>query len=188
MHSIHLVAQFHKAFAHPIASSVNAGDKALRRLRLALLLEEVGELAVALGVPCSLDVTFVGNSDELQAVATTAPDEDCLDNDKVNMTEAADALGDIDYVTQGANLVFGLPAEAITAEIHRSNMSKLGEDGKPIYRADGKILKGPNYFGPKIDHVLMTHPFGYNGEGALAANAGRRFLGQDAANKVANSH
>lgn len=69
-------------------------------------------------------------------------------------TEIADALGDILYVTFGAAHVYGIPINAVFAEIQRSNMSKLGEDGKPVYREDGKVLKGPNYSPPNIAEVL----------------------------------
>lgn len=68
--------------------------------------------------------------------------------DKRNLTEVADALGDILYVTYGLGIEFGLPMDAVFEAIHASNMSKLGEDGKPIYREDGKVLKGPNYKKP----------------------------------------
>lgn len=54
-------------------------------------------------------------------------------------------LADLRYVVEGAAVTFGLPLDEAYAEVHRSNMSKLGNDGKPIYREDGKVLKGPNY-------------------------------------------
>lgn len=74
-----------------------------------------------------------------------------------NLTEVADALGDILYVTYGMGIEFGLPMNAIFGAIHDSNMSKLGKDGKPIYREDGKIMKGPNYKKPteKIQQLLL---------------------------------
>lgn len=72
----------------------------------------------------------------------------------------ADALGDLLYVTYGAALAFGIDLDAVVDEIHRSNMSKLGADGKPIYREDGKVLKGPGYFRPDIESVL----YGYDDE------------------------
>lgn len=71
-----------------------------------------------------------------------------------DMIGVADAIGDILVVVLGAAAAFGIDADAIYAEIHRSNMSKLGADGKPIYRADGKIMKGPNYSPPDIKSVL----------------------------------
>ncbi|MDB2363641.1 nucleoside triphosphate pyrophosphohydrolase family protein [Flavobacteriales bacterium] len=73
-----------------------------------------------------------------------------------DMVEVADALGDQLYILLGTILKHGMQdkIEEVFNEIQRSNMSKLGEDGKPIYREDGKVLKGPNYFKPNIDKIL----------------------------------
>lgn len=71
-----------------------------------------------------------------------------------DIVEVADALTDILYVTYGAGHAFGIDLDACFREVQRSNMSKLGEDGKPIYREDGKILKGPNYSEPDLKKVL----------------------------------
>lgn len=73
--------------------------------------------------------------------------------DKDDIVEVADALGDMMYVIIGAALVWGIPIGQVFNEIHRSNMSKLGEDGSPIYREDGKILKGPHYSPPDLSFV-----------------------------------
>lgn len=73
-----------------------------------------------------------------------------------DMVEVADALGDMMYILCGTILSHGMQhkIEEIFEEIQRSNMSKLGEDGKPIYREDGKVLKGPNYFKPNIAKII----------------------------------
>ncbi len=73
-----------------------------------------------------------------------------------DMTEVADALGDMLYILCGTILEHGMQykIEEVFEEIQRSNMSKLGADGKPIYREDGKVLKGPNYFKPNIQEIL----------------------------------
>tara|TARA_B100000579_G_C22410796_1_gene656224 strand:+ start:84 stop:455 length:372 start_codon:yes stop_codon:yes gene_type:complete len=71
-----------------------------------------------------------------------------------NLKEAADALTDILYVTYGAGHAFGINLDKCFAEVQRSNMSKLGKDGKPIYNADGKVMKGPNYFEPDLSKCL----------------------------------
>jgi predicted HAD superfamily Cof-like phosphohydrolase len=73
-----------------------------------------------------------------------------------NLEEVADALGDMLYILCGTILDHGLQykIEAVFDEIQRSNMSKLGADGKPIYREDGKVMKGPNYFKPNIEKIL----------------------------------
>ncbi|WP_373516242.1 hypothetical protein [Pricia sp.] len=73
-----------------------------------------------------------------------------------DLVEVADALGDMLYILCGTILEHGMQhkIEEVFTEIQRSNMSKLGADGKPIYREDGKVLKGPNYFKPDILGVL----------------------------------
>ena len=73
-----------------------------------------------------------------------------------DIVEIADALGDMLYILRGTILEHGLQhkIEEVFDEIQRSNMSKLGEDGKPIYREDGKVMKGPNYFKPNFSDIL----------------------------------
>lgn len=79
--------------------------------------------------------------------------EAALRNDLV---EVADALGDMLYILCGTILEHGMQykIEEVFEEIQRSNMSKLGADGKPLYREDGKVLKGPDYFKPDIKGIL----------------------------------
>ena len=73
-----------------------------------------------------------------------------------DMIEVADALGDMLYILCGTILTHGMQhkIQEVFEEIQRRNMSKLGEDGQPIYREDGKVLKGPNYFKPNIKDIL----------------------------------
>jgi predicted HAD superfamily Cof-like phosphohydrolase len=73
-----------------------------------------------------------------------------------DLIEIADALGDMLYILCGTILEHGLQhkIEEVFDEIQRSNMSKLGEDGNPIYREDGKVMKGPNYFKPSFEEIL----------------------------------
>ena len=68
-----------------------------------------------------------------------------------NLTGVADALGDLLYVVYGAGHAFGLDLGLIFNEIHRSNMSKLGTDGEPVYREDGNVMKGENFFEPNLE-------------------------------------
>ena len=70
--------------------------------------------------------------------------------DKKDIKEVADALTDILYVTYGAGHAFGIDLDKCFEEVQNSNMSKLGEDGKPIYNENGKVLKGPKYFKPNL--------------------------------------
>ncbi|WP_298426043.1 nucleoside triphosphate pyrophosphohydrolase family protein [uncultured Kordia sp.] len=73
-----------------------------------------------------------------------------------DLVEVADALGDMLYILCGTIIEHGMQDKIVEVfeEIQRSNMSKLGADGKPIYREDGKVLKGPNYFKPNIANIL----------------------------------
>jgi predicted HAD superfamily Cof-like phosphohydrolase len=74
-------------------------------------------------------------------------------NDK-DITEIADALTDILYVTYGAGHAFGINLDKCFEEVQNSNMSKSGSDGKPIYNDQGKVMKGPNYFKPNLKKFL----------------------------------
>ena len=71
-----------------------------------------------------------------------------------DMKEVADALTDILYVTYGAGHAFGISLDECFDEVQKSNMSKLGADGKPIYNENGKVMKGPNYFKPDLNKFL----------------------------------
>ncbi len=71
-----------------------------------------------------------------------------------DIKEVADALTDILYVTYGAGHAFGINLDDCFSEVQRSNMSKLGNDGKPIYNENGKVMKGPNYFEPDLKKFL----------------------------------
>ena len=71
-----------------------------------------------------------------------------------NIVEVADALTDILYVVYGAGHSFGIDLDKCFKEVQDSNMSKLGEDGKPIYNEHGKVMKGPKYFKPDLSKFL----------------------------------
>lgn len=106
------------------------------------------------------EVPTTGNGDDHELLFNIV-DEELNELDEAlyegNIIETADALGDAIYalLQQGDRL--GFPMMEILTEIHRSNMSKLGEDGEPIIRNDGKILKGPNFSAPDIAGVLLEH-------------------------------
>ena len=80
--------------------------------------------------------------EELDEFAQAIKDKDIL--------EVADSLTDILYVTYGAGIAFGIDLDKCFDEVQRSNMSKLGQDGKPIYNENGKVMKGPKYFEPNL--------------------------------------
>ena len=71
-----------------------------------------------------------------------------------DLKEIADALTDILYVTYGTGHAFGIDLDKCFSEVQRSNMSKLGEDGKPIYNKKGKVMKGPQYFEPNLKQFI----------------------------------
>ncbi len=119
------VCEFHETYGLPVLDKASISDEKTNELRINLLAEELGELKEAL--------------------------------EQGDMVETLDALIDLQYVLDGAFLSFGLHhvKSAAFDEVHRSNMSKLGADGKPIRReSDGKILKGPNYFKPDIAQFI----------------------------------
>ena len=74
--------------------------------------------------------------------------------DNKDLLEVADALTDILYVTYGAGHAFGIDLDKCFEEVQNSNMSKLDEDGKPIYNESGKVMKGPRYFRPNLNKFL----------------------------------
>lgn len=119
------VQEFHETYGLPVSNEQTLADEKTRQLRINLLQEELDELKEAL--------------------------------DQGDMVETLDALIDLQYVLDGAFLSFGLQGKKTEAfdEVHRSNMSKLGADGKPIHReSDGKVMKGPNYFQPDLAQFI----------------------------------
>lgn len=144
------VREFHEAFSLPVSYTpgVDPGSKQ-RVLRVQMIASELVELCRAFGVELHIDTRKSADEDAcVRCIATKA--------DHYDPVEAADALGDIKYLADGGNLICGFPGDLVLAEIHRSNMSKLGADGKPVYREDGKVMKGPNYFKPNIAGVLFS--------------------------------
>tara|TARA_Y100000816_G_scaffold149183_1_gene106022 strand:- start:91 stop:435 length:345 start_codon:yes stop_codon:yes gene_type:complete len=73
-----------------------------------------------------------------------------------DLKEVADSLTDILYVTYGAGHAFGIDLDKCFDEVQRSNMSKLGENGKPIYNEQGKVMKGPKYFQPNLSKFIKS--------------------------------
>lgn len=124
-----MVTEFHQAFGHPVGN-VDINNPDVLILRAELIQEEAVELFEAIQ-------NFL--------------DDDSLDNLLNLMKE----LGDLQYVLSGFAVTFGLPLDKIVEEIHRSNMTKLDEFGKPIYRADGKVLKGPLYEPPDLEQFVV---------------------------------
>lgn len=132
-----MLREWHEKFGVPIRSECGAPSEERRRLRVALILEEFEEFAYASG--------FINDLDGLRRL------DNIHGGDPV---EAADALGDLLYVVYGAALEWGIPIDAVFAEIHRSNMTKVWPDGTVHYRDDGKVIKPPTYSKADIKGVL----------------------------------
>jgi predicted HAD superfamily Cof-like phosphohydrolase len=99
------------------------------------------------------------SKNELRFELMKEENEEYLEAAKNNdLVEVADALGDMLYILCGTIIEHGMQdkIDEVFKEIQRSNMSKLGEDGQPIYREDGKVLKGPNYFKPNIKNIIIN--------------------------------
>lgn len=113
--------------------------------------------AFGLGIQQQPTANLDENKLQLRFNLMAEENEEYLEAAKNNdIVEVADALGDMLYILCGTILEHGMQhkIEEVFNEIQRSNMSKLGADGKPIYREDGKVMKGPNYFRPNISEVL----------------------------------
>lgn len=139
------VAQFHRTFGHACNGTPSDVSVTELRLRLKLVLEEIVELVEALNTDEAPMWGMMKHHLE-QAHGLC----DSLEPANINPIETTDALADLMYVATGMSLVLGLPIVQAFDEVHRSNMSKLDENGKPIFGADGKIKKGPNYVAPNL--------------------------------------
>lgn len=132
-----LIKDFHKAFNKvPDPEVPTLPDDNTRYLRANLIIEEMKESIPEMGLQLfDTNINFMDNKDG-------------------NLVNLAKELADLLYVVYGTAAAYGIPIDDVYREVHRSNMSKLGEDGKPIYREDGKVLKGPNYSPADVEKVL----------------------------------
>jgi predicted HAD superfamily Cof-like phosphohydrolase len=146
------VEEFHKAFGHPIQKKPVEADMKTVKLRLALILEEFIELSEASLSESSDNVKQLLKTLNLAQEQIKALEE--IDKD-VDLVEVADALTDINYVTYGAGHCYGINLDSCMEEVQKSNMSKLGADGQPLYNDMGKIMKGPNYQKPNLKKLLF---------------------------------
>ena len=142
-----VVGVFHKAFKHPIGNPMTSAELSFR---YGLIFEEFEEL-----------------KEEIAAAMT-----DLTIHKKVSVKTTERLLkemADLQYVLSGMAVAFGLPLQQAFVRVHNSNMSKLGEDGQPIYREDGKVLKGPNYAPPDLEDLIdkKTPMFEYHKAGKL---------------------
>jgi predicted HAD superfamily Cof-like phosphohydrolase len=181
------VAEFHRAFGHPVGATPNLPDQATRDLRISLIKEELKEfcegfanddrvemadaLADLLYVLAGTSVAYgVAPTDTVESYTPgnnlTAPYDEML-REAFEVYAHQETLNDLPGIAWAINHMITdifaiahamkLPIGAVFAEVHRSNMSKLNPDGTVLRRADGKILKGANYFRPDIKAVLEQH-------------------------------
>ena len=119
--------------------------------------EMVEEFHQTYGLPVrttpGLDVE-IGLQDLRKRLMREELDEVCAAIDSGDLIEVADGLADLLYVVYGTAITFGIDLDAVVREVHRSNMTKLGPDGWPISREDGKVMKGPGFEVPRIAEVL----------------------------------
>ena len=118
--------------------------------------ELVGDFMEAFGQKVEVDPTWPDfNTRELRLeLIQEELDELAQAVDDRDMIQIADALTDLLYVVYGAGHAFGIDLDECFQEVHSSNMSKLGPNGKPIHREDGKVMKGPGFFEPDLENIL----------------------------------
>lgn len=139
-----LVKQFHDVYKLPVLlGETPSADRERIHMRMGLVSEEYQELTAAL---------YGERAGEIIEQAQIEAKE--ADDHTRDTIEVADALADLAYVIYGMALETGIDLDAVLEEVQASNLSKLGEDGKPIYREDGKVLKGPGFFDPNIARAL----------------------------------
>ena len=140
-----LVRRFHHVYGLPVQTDGASLERESLDMRMSLIAEEFSELVGAVyGQAARAEI----ESSYRRAVAA--------DDGTRDTVETADALADLIYVIYGMALETGIDLASVLAEVQRSNMSKLGADGKPVYREDGKVLKGPDYFPPNVEAVLLS--------------------------------
>ena len=140
-----LVRRFHHVYGLPIQTDGASLERESLDMRMSLIAEEFSELVGAVyGQAARAEI----ESSYRRAVAA--------DDGTRDTVETADALADLIYVIYGMALETGIDLASVLAEVQRSNMSKLGADSKPVYREDGKVLKGPDYFPPNVEAVLRS--------------------------------
>lgn len=131
-----VVREFHKAFNHPVDIDPTPEQLVLRH---DLIWEEVKELQEEFAAAMT-DITMTGK---------------ISNKTKARMLKE---MADVQYVLSGLAVTLDLPLQVAFIRVHKSNMSKLGEDGKPVLRADGKVLKGPNYAPPDMEGLFEEKP------------------------------
>lgn len=137
-----IVTDFHKSFGHPVGKPLTTKELSLRH---ALIYEEYDELKTEIAAAMA-DVDMYG------AVTPTT---------KGRMLKE---MADLQYVLSGMAVAMGLPLQEAFNRVHKSNLTKLGVDGKPVYNELGKVMKGPNYSPPDMESLVEnSSPFAVPG-------------------------
>ena len=145
------VGTFMSTFGQDVHTQFVKPDTATVKLRMELICEEFREVYSEVVAQDSAIGMLTKNAlTKISSLINSLEDEDI----KINHVNLAKELVDLEYVMLGAGHAFGVNLDATFDEVQSSNMSKLGEDGKPIYRDDGKVLKGPNYKKADVATVL----------------------------------
>lgn len=143
------VREFHQAFSVPAPECFTPlRDPELLKLRARLILEEALEFCAAAGLCPWIE------TDGLEPVVLEINEIHFETAAEPNDAEMIDAINDIHYVADGAAVVMGIDLEPFAKEVHASNMSKLDENGKPVMREDGKVLKSDRFRPPDIAGIL----------------------------------
>lgn len=145
-----LIQEFHTAFNKiPDPEKPTQINRDMVILRAKLMFEEFKETLDEMGISLKREkdgsLKLVDKSD--------VPGFDPA----IDLSKLSKELADLLYVVYGTAAAFGIPIDEVYQSVHVSNMSKLGPDGKPVYREDGKVLKGPNYQPPQIREIIDAH-------------------------------
>ena len=144
MDYIRMTREFINAMGQPSDLNISdVKDLCILDLRMRLITEEMKELTEA--YKDFINAISEGSNGDI------IPLEDNLKEKKQAFLKE---LCDLQYVLSGLAVTFNLPFDEAFSRVHQSNMSKLGDDGKPIYREDGKVLKGPNYRAPDLSNLV----------------------------------
>ena len=148
------VKAFTEAMGQPVGYDYSKAEKTLeivRGLTGPIAAEDLEHLLGDEGVAVS-DIDDFSDLYDLRLELLSEEMEEVVEAG--SMEKLTKELADLIYVAIGMAVTFGLPLVEVFERVHQSNMSKLGEDGKPIYREDGKVMKGPNYQPPKLDDLF----------------------------------
>ncbi len=146
------------AFRRPVASEDRTSPEPGHAFELSDVAAAVGAFHAAFNLPRRRTPSLADVPDELAqlrlALLREEVEELAVALQRGDLVALADALADVVYVAYGTAITYGIDLDAVLGEVHRANMSKLGPDGRPVLRGDGKVLKSPWYLPPDVRGVL----------------------------------